>query len=481
MGESSKSKIQFQPLNQTQRFVTSVLAIGCFHLAYTPANPGSLSLAILGYVIALTQLARLPSPWLSFYFGLVVGFACVAPQLECFWRIFGPAAVPLWLILAFWIALFTTLSHVALAGLGAKRAALLIPFFWCGLEYFRSELYFLKFSWLNVGYAFAAPPFLAINRLGMYGVGFLAALLGATFIAFHFRKALLGSVIIVAFAILLATIMKSASPTDEIQSPIRMAGIQLEFPSQLDLAPALEKHASTNAAFDLLVLPENTLEGGPSDLLRNWCRTQQKFLIVGGKDESPTDNFYNTAFVVGTNGDTLFQQAKSVPVQFFKDGLPASHQKLWDSPWGRLGICICYDLSYTRVTDELVRQGAQLLIVPTMDVIEWGRHEHELHARVAPVRAMEYGLPIFRVASSGISQGVDYHGQVQSRAPFPGEGEVIRFKVSPVERGSRPPDRWLAWGSVILTALFIAWLPVARWRERRRNSKPSDQVSSAAS
>lgn len=215
--------------------------------------------------------------------------------------------------------------------------------------------------------------------------------------------------------------------------------------------------------------------------MRNWCRTEQKFLIIGGKDESPTDNFYNTAFVVGPNGDTLFQQAKSVPVQFFKDGLPASHQKLWVSPWGRLGICVCYDLSYTHVTDELVRQGAQLLIVPTMDVIEWGRHEHELHARVAPVRAMEYGLPIFRVASSGISQGVDHHGQVQSRAPFPGEGEGIQFKVSPVGRGSRPPDRWLAWGSVILTAFFIAWLPVARWRECRRNSKSSDQVRSPAS
>ena len=81
-----------------------------------------------------------------------------------------------------------------------------------------------------------------------------------------------------------------------------------------------------------------------------------------------TTNFYDTAFVVGTNGEVVFKQVKSVPIQFFKDGLPAKEQTVWNSPWGKIGFCVCYDLSYTRVTDELVRQGAQLLIVPTMDV-----------------------------------------------------------------------------------------------------------------
>ena len=96
-----------------------------------------------------------------------------------------------------------------------------------------------------------------------------------------------------------------------------------------------------------------------------------------------------------------------MPIQFFKDGLPAREQRLWDSPWGKIGLCICYDLSYARVTDRLVRLGAQAMIVPTMDVVDWGQREHELHARVAPIRSAEYGIPIFRVASSGISQWTD--------------------------------------------------------------------------
>jgi apolipoprotein N-acyltransferase len=195
---------------------------------------------------------------------------------------------------------------------------------------------------------------------------------------------------------------------------------------------------------DLVVLPEYTLDGEPTDALKDWCRTNQKFLIVGGKQPLGDTNYYNTAFVISTNGEVVFKQVKSVPIQFFKDGLPAPEQKVWDSPWGKIGICICYDLSYTRVTDALVRQGAQMLIVPTMDVETWGQHQHELHARIAPVRAAEYGIPIFRVASSGISQGVEKTGRVQSSAPFPGEGETIFFGAHIGGKGSVPPDRLLA-------------------------------------
>ncbi|HEY2329723.1 MAG TPA: carbon-nitrogen hydrolase family protein [Verrucomicrobiae bacterium] len=192
---------------------------------------------------------------------------------------------------------------------------------------------------------------------------------------------------------------------------LSLVGIQMEFPPPNIIPKMLDRALAKNTNAQIFVLSEYTLDGAVPDSLKNWCRTNSRFLVVGGKDFVTNDVYYNTAFVVGTNGDIVFKQVKSVPIQFFKDGLPATKQEIWNSPWGKIGICICYDLSYTRVTDELVRQGAQLLIVPTMDVEEWGRHQHELHARVAPVRAAEYGIPIFRVASSGISQAVTGGGQ----------------------------------------------------------------------
>jgi apolipoprotein N-acyltransferase len=181
-------------------------------------------------------------------------------------------------------------------------------------------------------------------------------------------------------------------------------------------------------------------------------------------------NYYDTAFVVGTNGEIVFQQGKCVPIQFFRDGLPAPEQKVWDSPWGKIGFCICYDLSYTRVTDELVRQGAQLLIVPTMDVEDWGRHQHELHTRVAPVRAAEYGLPIFRLASSGISQAVNAGGGLVAEAPMPGNGAFLAADLRLRSLGRLPLDRFLAPLCTAITALVLAVLLFLAWKERAKQT-----------
>ena len=205
--------------------------------------------------------------------------------------------------------------------------------------------------------------------------------------------------------------------------------------------------------------------------LKQWCREHARFLVVGGKDPVGTNDYYNTAFVVGTNGEIVFHQAKCMPIQFFKDGLPAPRQEVWNSPWGQIGICICYDLSYTRVTDRLVKEGAQLLIVPTMDVEDWGRHEHELHARVAPVRAAEYGLPIFRLASSGISQAVAGGGNVIARTSFPGSLDILSAQLRLPERGSLPLDRFLAPVCTGATAIVLVILLILTWRDHRSGWK----------
>ncbi len=208
----------------------------------------------------------------------------------------------------------------------------------------------------------------------------------------------------------------------------------------LRLNDAIRSHPDT----ELVVLSEYTLDGPVPAAVKEWCRANSRYLIVGGKDPAPGSNFYNTAFVIGPGGDIVFRQVKAVPIQFFKDGLPAPEQKLWDSPWGKIGICVCYDLSYTRVTDRLVKLGAEAIIVPTMDVVDWGQAQHELHARIAPARATEYGLPIFRVASSGISQLVDRTGRVMATAPCPGDGATLAGTLELRGSGTRPLDRWLA-------------------------------------
>ena len=47
-----------QPLNWRKAVLLMLGATGCFHAAYTPAQPGPLALLIVGYVVCLVQLAR---------------------------------------------------------------------------------------------------------------------------------------------------------------------------------------------------------------------------------------------------------------------------------------------------------------------------------------------------------------------------------------------------------------------------------------
>jgi apolipoprotein N-acyltransferase len=354
---------------------------------------------------------------------------------------------------------------------------------WTGVEFFRSELYPLKFSWLNIGYAFQPVPIFAhdqipltcINTAGMYGSGFLVVL-AVSFIVvnknyqlkylFSFRL-VLATLVVILFATFCLQFL-AAAKFHGVKSKVCLLGIQLEFPSPGILPKVLSQAFAKHTNAQIFVLSEYTLDGPVPDTLKDWCRENHRYLVVGGKEPLGATNFYNTAFVIGTNGDVVFQQVKSVPIQFFQDGLPATNQAVWQSPWGKIGICICYDLSYTRVTDELVRQGAQLLIVPTMDLESWGRHQHDLNARVAPVRAAEYGIPIFRLASSGISQAFQGWVWPTATAPFPGNGEILEATLKLPSKGSLPLDRWLAPICTGATALITFCLLFLTWRQYRQ-------------
>jgi apolipoprotein N-acyltransferase len=388
-----------------------------------------------------------------------------APQLHFFWIIFGPAAVVLWIVPAFWMTLFLVLGRACRLHFSPLPAVMLIPFLWTGLEYFRSELYYLRFSWLNAGYAFSEnPSWLPYKFLGSYGIGFLLmAVISLTMLLQPRARAISRATALAA----LGTLAFLPIPVTRSPAGLTVAGVQLEFPSETGIVFCLDKLIRQFPQAQLLVLSEYTFNGPVPERIKSWCAKNQRYLIVGGKDPAPDSQYYNTAFVVGPSGDIIFRQGKCVPIQFFKDGLPAREQKLWESPWGKIGICICYDLSYTRVTDQLVRLGAQAIIVPTMDVADWGRRQHEMHARVAPVRAAEYGVPIFRVASSGISQCVNARGQITSSAPMPGDEAMISGFLDLKNAGTLPLDRVIAPLSTGVTGLFISWLALGSLRKMK--------------
>jgi apolipoprotein N-acyltransferase len=450
------------------------VAVAAFHAAY--AYPHASFLIVL-YLFALLQLAGADRWRKAFYSGLAVGLLIAAVRLGFFWRIFSSGALALWVVYALWIGLFVAVARLCRVRLGPRWGGLLIPFVWTGLEYFRSELYYLRFSWLNAGYAFVGAPWQGALRLtGVYGIGFVlvGVAASATCLWRESRIRSLGLLVLGTGGICLGGLM-CRTPASECLARVRVAGVQMEFPDEREVLLRLNDLIRSRPETELVVLSELTFDQPVPESVRDWCRRNGRYLVVGGKDPAPEGSFYNTAFVVGPGGDIVFRQVKAVPIQFFKDGLPAPEQKVWDSPWGKIGICVCYDLSYTRVTDRLVRLGAQALIVPTMDMAEWGSAQHELHARVAPARATEYGLPIFRLASSGISQFVDRAGRVVATAPCLGDAATLAGTIELRGAGSRPPDRWLAPFAVSVTTVVFVWFLL---QSAARGDKPLKRLVS---
>ena len=290
---------------------------------------------------------------------------------------------------------------------------------------------------------------------------------GASLAAMYWnRSKLRASAILIGFtsALILFPVLFPPTPGTKVFPKVQMSGLQLEFPTENEVLLRLTELMRDRPRTQLIVLSEYVFDGPVPERILDWCRKHKVYLIAGGKDPAPPANFYNTAYVVSPEGEVVFRQVKCVPIQFFKDGLPAERQQVWNSPWGKLGICICYDLSYSEVTDELIRQGAQALIVPTMDVADWGERQHLLHARVAPTRAAEYGVPVFRLASSGISQFVDAQGKVRATAPFNENGAVLNGAVPMGPPGVLPIDRFVVKVVLGITILLLGFFSLGAIR-----------------
>lgn len=471
----------------------------------TPTHPGSLTLARgIGWVVvavtsfhaaqvsglawllipcayALIELSRAPTHRKVFYPTLGVGFLFYAPQLGFFWSIFGPAAIALWMVLSFWLAFFGLLLRLVRLRLGNGWMLLLAPFIWTGLEYFRCELYYLRFGWLTFGMANHLNPAL-LGALGCFIPGTLILGIAVALNSkreSHPRLAPALMVVITAVLTLAGSLVRPAERDSE--RGLQVAGVQLEAPMDEEVLSALNQARTAFPDAQLFMLSEYTFQTPPPQAIRNWCASNQVYLVVGGVEPLGETNSYNMAYVIGTNGAIVHQQVKSVPIQFFKDGLPAPSRKVWDSPWGKLGVLTCYDLSYTRVVDDFVEQGAIALLNPTMDVADWGAQQHNLHARVVRVRAAEYGIPIFRVASSGISLLVSPSGRVLASAPYPGAGKLIGGRLPLDARPRLPLDRWLApvCAGVACLAFLAGLIPTRRASEAGRESPAANRFQSA--
>lgn len=143
-----------------------------------------------------------------------------------------------------------------------------------------------------------------------------------------------------------------------------------------------------------------------------------------------------------------------------------------------LGVLICFEAVHPDMARDLVRNGAELLVVLSNDGWYRGRGGAAQHLAHVVFRAVELRVPVVRATTTGISAVIAPDGSIVARL---GEGEagVLRARVqagSPPTTLSHATGDALAWGCAALTGLA----PLAAVRRIRRSAPASRPGRAAA-
>lgn len=117
------------------------------------------------------------------------------------------------------------------------------------------------------------------------------------------------------------------------------------------------------------------VEGGEAQQALSALAKELGIWIVGGSvPELVGEKIYNTAYVFDSTGACVARHRKThlfdIDVdggqRFFEsDVLTAGRDvTVFDTPWGKMGLCICFDFRFEELARLMTLQGAQVLLVP---------------------------------------------------------------------------------------------------------------------
>ncbi len=161
------------------------------------------------------------------------------------------------------------------------------------------------------------------------------------------------------------------------------------------------------------------------------------WLLIGSlalKADDPDGRFANRSFLIGPDGAIRAQYDKIhmfdvdvTPEETYResDGFrPGTRAVLAETPWGRLGMTVCYDVRFPHLYRRLAQAGATLLTVPAAFSHVTGAAHWETLLRA---RAIENGCFVLAPAQTGThaastGRSRKTHGHSMVIAPW---GEVL--------------------------------------------------------
>lgn len=180
-----------------------------------------------------------------------------------------------------------------------------------------------------------------------------------------------------------------------------------------------EIERAVEAGAELVILPEMFCQpyetarfaayaevtGGPAqEMLRRAARECGCWLIGGSICEEEDGYYYNSSYVYNPQGECVAKHRKvhlfDIDIeggQYFKesDVLSAGDKTtVFDTPWGKIGLAICFDIRFAAMTAEMLEQGARLLVYPAAFNMSTGPRHWQLLFRARAMDGQCYAVGV---------------------------------------------------------------------------------------
>lgn len=120
-------------------------------------------------------------------------------------------------------------------------------------------------------------------------------------------------------------------------------------------------------------------------LLKSLAIKHQLFIVGGSHPVRKDGLIYNVAHLISPAGNNYAQEKLHItPLELETwDYFPGSGLKLFDTPFGRIGIQVCYDIEFPEIARLMALNGAEIIFVPffTSDQYGYQRVRYTAQAR----------------------------------------------------------------------------------------------------
>jgi apolipoprotein N-acyltransferase len=496
------------------------LAAGALHaLSFAPWERPWLQVLALALLFALTTHIQRPraAALLGFLFGLGwfgIGVSWVYISMHVYGQmpalLAGAATAAFCAFLALYPALALGVAQ-RMARAPFLRLALALPATWALSEWLRGTL-FTGFPWLASGYAHTDGPLAGFAPvLGVYGIGFVAALLAGALAIFTLplrQRGVRGYVWaagMLALALVGGTLIGQQRWTQPIGAPLKVRLVQANIPQDAKfttegLRRAFDEHWALmqGPRVDLIALPESVfpvplgfVPGEALDAFRSFAREYDSGLIFGVFIEDPPLAYYNSAVGLAPAATAWQRYSKQHLVPFgefipwgFRWFVDLMQMPIGDQERGavdqppmaiggqRIAVNICYEDLFGHVIRRAWHDPAN---APTMMLnlsnLAWFEDSIALpqHLQISRMRTLETQHPMLRATNTGATAIVDAWGRVAAQLPFNTAGALDGTAQG--QHGLTPYIRYGNAPALLIGAIVLLFAAAVARAGRRRSAQ----------